>query len=79
MTPAHGARALLHGPELTAAQWRILIDLLYREQRIIQAVQADKAGTLKASVNAEGVIEGYLSVVAELREDIQRHTGLTEC
>lgn len=78
MPGTHGARTVLGTvPTLTADQWRIVIELLYREQQNVQTIQQDKADTIGRSVNMGNYLEAYLSDVASLREDIQRHTGIT--
>ncbi len=78
VTAHAGARAVLGTvPALTADQWTILVELLVREQRNVLQIQTDKADVLKASLNARPALERYLSEVADLRECIERHTGVT--
>ena len=75
---AHGARAVLGtAPELTTDQWRIVVELLLREQQNVLEIQRDKADVLKRAVNAGPALIAHLSAVADLREHIERHTGVT--
>ena len=71
-----GGNALGTVPALTADQWTILVELLLREQQNVLTIQTDKADVLRVSTNARPALERYLSQVADLRECIERHTGI---
>ncbi len=78
VTAHAGARAVLGTvPTLTADQWAIVVELLVREQQNVLQIQADKVEVLARSTNARPALERYLSEVADLRECIERHTGVT--
>ncbi len=78
VTAHAGARTVLGtAPALTADQWTILVELLLREQQNVLMIQTDRADVLARSTNARPAIERYLSEVADLREQIERHTGVT--
>lgn len=73
-----GARAVLGiDPALTPAQWRLVVELLYQEQRAVLAVQRDKAAVLARSVYAGAAFDEYLAAIVDLREAIQTHTGIS--
>lgn len=79
MNGSHGGARTVLGtpPDLTPGQWALVVELLYREQQNLLQLQRDKADVLKRSVNARPALERYLSEVGDLREHIQRCTGVT--
>lgn len=73
-----GAQAVLGtDPQLTAAQWAVIIELIYREQQNVRQLQIDKADVIARATHMGTYLERYLGELADLREEIQRRTGLT--
>ena len=64
--------------QVVESQWRLIVALLYREQQSILDLQEEKRDVLARSTNAGPRLEAYLAELADLREGIQRKTGITE-
>jgi hypothetical protein len=76
--PHVGARAVLGAiPVLTLPQWRLVVELLVKEQRSVLETQRDKAAVIQASTNLAEMLEAYLSKVADLKDVIVKQTGIS--
>lgn len=78
-TPTHtGARTVLGTvPQLTPLQWLLVQELLVKEQQRVLATQRDKAEEIQQAINMGPLLDRYLSNLADLRELITLHTGIT--
>ncbi len=72
-----GARAVLGSvPALTAYQWSVILTALQTRQETVYAITQDTARMAQTGDRLRELVELHLTELADLRECIERHTGV---